>query len=185
MSGAAGAVGSIVGQIARIKGCRAVGIAGGPVKCRQLLEEFHFDAAMDYKAGNLSKQLKGACPDGVDVFFDNVGGATLDTALRRLNRGARVVLCGAISSYNATEPVPGPSNYLSLLINRARMEGFIVFDYLHRYPEAVKDLAGWISEGRLQHREHILEGLESAPRGLRMLFEGANMGKLIIKVADP
>ncbi len=182
VSGAAGAVGSVVGQIARIKGCRAVGIAGGADKRAALLKDFGYDAAIDYKAGNLNEQIRGTCSEGIDVFFDNVGGPILDAALRRINRGARIVICGAISGYNAATPPPGPANYMSLLINRARMEGFVVFDYVDRYPEAIAEMAGWLADGRLTHREHIVEGLESAPEALRMLFAGANQGKMLVKV---
>ena len=165
VSGAAGAVGSLVGQIAKIQGCRVVGIAGSDEKCAWLTEELGFDAAVNYKkADTLSDDLREACPNGVDVFFDNVGGQILELALGRLNRRARVAICGAISIYNATEPPPGPANYLSLLVNRARMEGFIVFDYHERYGEAVRAIAEWIEEGRIQARFDIVDGLENAPQ---------------------
>jgi NADPH-dependent curcumin reductase CurA len=182
VSGAAGAVGQTVGQIARIKGCRVVGIAGGKAKCDFVVGELGFDACIDYKAGDLKAELKAACPDGVDVFFDNVGGDILDTALTRINRRARIVICGAISQYNATEGVRGPANYLSLLVNRARMEGMVVFDYAPRYPEAIREIAGWIDSGRMRSREDVVDGLETFPDRLLMLFSGANFGKLILRV---
>ena len=183
VSAAAGAVGSIVGQIARLKGARAVGIAGGPEKCELVRDTFGFDACIDYKSGeSLNRAVRDACPDGVHVYFDNVGGDLLDAALRRLARGARVVLCGAISTYNDTAPSPGPAHYMSLLVNRARMEGFIVFDYADRYAEAQREIAGWLRDGRLVSREHIVEGLAAAPEALNMLFKGENQGKLIVRV---
>jgi NADPH-dependent curcumin reductase CurA len=184
VSGAAGAVGTVVGQIAKIKGCRAVGIAGGTDKCRYLTEELGFDAAVDYKHSDVKAALRDACPNGIDVFFDNVGGDILDIALTRLARHARVVICGAISQYNNTAPVKGPANYLSLLVYRASMTGMVVFDYAKRYPDAVRDLAGWMAAGKLKSREHIVEGLETFPEALQMLFSGANMGKLVLKVAS-
>ena len=182
VSGAAGATGLPVGQIAKIKGCRAVGIAGGPEKCRWLTEVAGFDAAVDYKAGRLSADLAAACPDGIDVYFDNVGGETLDAALGLLAFGGRVVICGAISQYNATMVPPGPSNYLNLLIKRGRMEGFIVLDYAARYDEAAGALSGWFAQGRLTERLDIKEGLENAPATLRRLFEGTNEGKQLLRV---
>ena len=184
VSGAAGAVGSVVGQIAKIKGGRAVGIAGGPEKCRYLLEELGFDAAIDYKAGELSKRLREACPDRINVYFDNVGGEILDTCLMGLALHGRVVVCGAVSQYNNTSPVAGPSNYLSLLVNRARMEGLVVFDYAERYQEAVAQMAHWIAEGTLKTREEVVEGIETFPDALLRLFKGENTGKLVLKVAD-
>lgn len=184
ISGAAGAVGSVVGQIAKIKGCRVVGIAGGQEKCDFLVQELGFDAAIDYKQGDLRAELRQACPDGVDVFFDNVGGEILDTVLTRLRLHARVVICGAISQYNNTEPVKGPSNYMSLLVNRARMQGMVVFDYQDRFMQAAQEMAGWMAAGKLQHKEHIVEGLETFPERLLMLFRGENFGKLVLKVAD-
>jgi len=184
VSGAAGAVGATVGQIAKIKGCRAVGIAGGAAKCRYIVEELGFDAAIDYKAGKLKQDLRQACPEGVHVYFDNVGGEILDTVLTQLARRARIVVCGAISQYNNTTPVKGPSNYLSLLVNRARMEGMVVFDYADRFPQAVRDIAGWFKEGKLKSREDIVEGLATFPDALLKLFSGENFGKLVLKVAD-
>lgn len=182
VSGAAGAVGATVGQIAKIKGCRAVGIAGGAAKCRYLVDELGFDAAVDYKAGDTRKNLRTHCPNGVDVYFDNVGGDILDLVLAVLRRHARVVICGAISQYNNTTPVKGPSNYLSLLVNRARMEGMVVFDYVDRFPQAARDIAAWIAAGKLKSREDIVEGLETFPETLLKLFSGENFGKLILKV---
>jgi NADPH-dependent curcumin reductase CurA len=184
VSGAAGAVGAVVGQIAKIKGCRAVGIAGGADKCRYLTEKLGFDAAIDYKNSDLKASLRDACPNGIDVYFDNVGGDILDIALTRLARHARVVICGAISQYNNTTPVKGPANYLSLLVNRATMTGMVVFDYAKRYPEAVREIAGWIAAGKLQSREHIVEGLDTFPEALLMLFAGENQGKLVLKIAS-
>ena len=183
VSAAAGAVGSLVGQIARIKGCRAVGIAGGEEKCRRLTEEFSFDAAVDYRAENISRRLRELCPDGIDIFFDNVGGDVLEAALRNLARGARVVLCGAVSQYNEGA-MRGPRNYMALLIRRARMEGFVVFDFASRYAEAAQEIAGWITEGRLTTREHIVPGIETFPETLLMLYRGENEGKLILGVGE-
>jgi NADPH-dependent curcumin reductase CurA len=181
VSGAAGSVGNLVGQIARIKGCRAVGIAGGEEKCRWLVDELGFDAAIDYKAGDLRGQLREAAPDRVDVFFDNVGGEVLDTVLLRLARGARVVISGAISTYNATERPAGPANYMQLLVMRASMEGFVVFDYAPRYAEAVAELGGWLASGELRSREHVVEGdIRQFPEVLLGLFRGENTGKLVL-----
>jgi NADPH-dependent curcumin reductase len=183
ISGAAGAVGATVGQIAKIKGCRAVGIAGGAAKCRYLVDELGFDAAIDYKVDDVRKSLRAHCPNGVNVYFDNVGGDILDLVLAQLARRARVVICGAISQYNNTTAIKGPSNYLSLLVNRARMEGMVVFDYAARYPEAIRDMAAWIAAGKLKSREDIVEGLETFPETLLKLFNGENFGKLVLKVA--
>lgn len=185
VSGAAGSVGSIAGQIARIKGCRAVGIAGGEDKCRWLVEELGFDAAIDYKAGDLRRQLKTHAPDGIDVFFDNVGGATLEAALSRLARGARVVICGAISQYNASEELRGPANYMQLLVARASMTGFVIFDYADRYREGVVQLADWLRTGELRSREQIIEGgVGDFPEVLLKLFRGDNTGKLILALGS-
>ncbi|MFV3306713.1 NADP-dependent oxidoreductase [Pseudomonas sp. NY15181] len=182
VSGAAGAVGSVVGQIAKIKGCRVVGIAGGADKCRYLVDELGFDGAIDYKAEDVNAGLKRECPKGVNVFFDNVGGDILDAVLARLAPKARVVICGAISQYNNKEAVRGPANYLSLLVNRARMEGMVVMDYASRFPEGFKDMASWIAEGKLKSKEDIVEGLETFPETLAKLFSGENFGKLVLKV---
>ena len=182
VSGAAGAVGSLVGQIAKIKGCRVVGIAGGPEKCKFLVDELGFDAAVDYKNEDVKKGLKQACPNGVDVFFDNVGGDILNDVLTQINLRARIVICGAISQYNNTTAVEGPSNYLSLLVNRARMEGIAVFDNIKEYPVAMQDIAGWIQSGNIKVKDHIVEGIETFPDTLMMLFKGENFGKLVLKV---
>jgi NADPH-dependent curcumin reductase CurA len=183
VSGAAGSVGSVVGQIARIRGCRAVGIAGGPEKCRWLVDELGFDAAIDYKAGDVRGQLREHAPDRVDVFFDNVGGEILDVVLLRMARGARVVVSGAISQYNATEPPRGPANYMQLLVMRASMTGFVVFDYAKRYPEAVAELGGWLRTGELQSREDVVDGdIQQFPEVLLRLFHGGNTGKLVLAV---
>jgi NADPH-dependent curcumin reductase CurA len=183
VSGAAGAVGMVAGQIAKIKGCRVVGIAGGPQKCQYIVKELGFDAAIDYKSENVSKSLREHCPKGVDVYFDNVGGDILDAVLAQITQGARIVLSGAVSQYNNTGPIKGPSNYLSLIINRARMEGMIVFDYADRYAEAGREMAGWLLAGKLKSREDIVEGLETFPETLLKLFKGENTGKLVLKVA--
>ena len=182
VSGAAGAVGQTVGQLAKIKGCRAVGIAGGPDTCRWVVEELGFDACIDYKSGSVRDGLKQHCPDGVDIYFDNVGGEILDTVLTRINRKARIVICGAISQYNNTTPVQGPKNYLSLLVNRARMEGMVVFDYTDRYPLAVAEMAGYLKDGRMKSREDVVHGLANFPAALLKLFSGANFGKLVLQL---
>jgi hypothetical protein len=184
VSGAAGAVGAVVGQIAKIKGCTVVGIAGGAEKCDYIVKELGFDAAIDYKSEDVRKSLQKHCPKGIDVYFDNVGGEILDAALTQLARGARVVVCGAISQYCNTTPIKGPSNYLSLLVNRASMKGMVVFDYADRYPEAAREMATWMAAGKLKSREDIVEGLETFPETLLKLFKGENTGKLILKVAD-
>jgi NADPH-dependent curcumin reductase len=185
VSGAAGAVGSVAGQIARIKGCRVVGIAGGPDKCEWLTEQLGFDAAIDYKAGEVRAQLREHTPEGVDVYFDNVGGEILDEVLRRLARGARVVICGAISQYNAEQPPKGPANYMQLLVMRASMTGFLVFDFAQRYREGVVQLAEWLQSGELVSREDVVEGsLERFPEVFLMLFRGENTGKLILQLTQ-
>jgi NADPH-dependent curcumin reductase CurA len=184
VSGAAGAVGMTVGQVAKRLGCRVVGIAGGDDKCRFVVEELGFDACIDYKRGTLAADLKQHCPQGVDVYFDNVGGEILDTVLTRINLKARIVICGAISQYNNTAPVRGPANYLSLLVKRARMEGIVVFDWAPRYPEGVAALGRWLQEGSIKSHEHVVDGFDHFPSALLMLFEGKNLGKLVLKVAD-
>jgi NADPH-dependent curcumin reductase CurA len=184
VSGAAGAVGQTVGQLAKIKGCRVVGIAGGPAKCAWVVDELGFDACIDYKGGSVRDGLKQHCPDGVHVYFDNVGGEILDLVLARLARKARIVICGAISQYNNEGAVQGPKNYLSLLVYRARMEGIVVFDYAARFPAAVAELAGYLKDGRMKSREDVVEGLENFPAALLQLFSGVNFGKLVLKVAD-
>jgi NADPH-dependent curcumin reductase len=185
VSGGAGSVGSLVGQIARIRGCRAVGITGGPEKCDWLTSELGFDAAVDYRAGDLRAALKTAAPAGIDVFFDNVGGEILDVALTRLSRGARIVICGAISQYNVTDTVAGPSNYLSLLVKRATMTGFVVFDYAKRYREAAQEIAGWLADGSLIAREEVITGgVQAFPDTLMRLFSGGNTGKLVLRAGN-
>jgi hypothetical protein len=183
VSGAAGAVGQTVGQLAKIKGCRAVGIAGGPAKCRWVVDELGFDACIDYKSGSVRESLKQHCPDGVDVYFDNVGGEILDLVLARIARKARIVICGAISQYNNTAPVQGPKNYLSLLVNRARMEGMVVFDYADRYPAAIAELSGYLKDGRMKSKEDVAAGLDTFPQTLLKLFNGENFGKLVLQLA--
>ncbi|GAC1348772.1 MAG: NADP-dependent oxidoreductase [Vulcanimicrobiaceae bacterium] len=184
VSGASGAVGAVVGQLAKLEGCRVVGIAGGPAKCAYVKDELGFDAAIDYKAENLSAALAKHCPNGIDVYFDNVGGETLDACLALLAMRARVVICGAISQYNNTTPVVGPSNYLSLLVNRASMTGMIVFDYAHRYGEGVRALGGLLASGKLKTREDIVAGLDTFPETLLKLFKGENFGKLVLAVEE-
>ncbi len=183
VSGAAGAVGSVAGQIAKIKGARAIGIAGGEQKCRWLTEELGFDAAIDYKGEDLRRALREHAPAGVDLYFDNVGGEILDAVLTRLARGARIVICGAVSQYNSSERVQGPSNYLALLVARASMTGMVVFDYAARYGQAMSEIAGWMREGLLISREDIVEGGVGAfPEALLKLFAGENTGKLVLQV---
>ena len=184
VSGAAGAVGMLVGQVAKQLGCRVVGIAGGKEKCDFVVNELGFDACIDYKSGALRGGLKQHCPKGVDVYFDNVGGDILDTVLTRINLKARIVICGAISQYNNTTAIKGPSNYLSLLVNRARMEGIVVFDYADRYHVAVTAIGTWLKQGKVKSKEDIIHGIENFPEGLTRLFEGKNMGKLVLQVAD-
>ncbi len=184
VSGAAGATGSVVGQIAKIKGCHAIGIAGGAEKCRWLTDEAGFDAAIDYKSEDVQARLKELCPKGIDIFFDNVGGDILDAALALLAMRGRVVLCGGIANYNAIEPPPGPKNYLNLIVRRGRMEGFIVLDYMPRAAEAIGALAGWVQAGKLKYKVDVQHGLEHAPATLRRLFEGRNEGKQLLRVAE-
>ena len=183
VSGAAGAVGTVVGQIAKIKGCRVVGIAGGAQKCDYLVQQLGFDAAIDYKSQDVKKALREHCPDGIDVYFDNVGGDILDAALTRITRHARIVICGAISQYNSTSGVKGPSNYMSLLVNRASMTGMVVFDYADRYADAMREMAAWLAAGKLKTREDIVTGIETFPETLLKLFKGENLGKLVLKVS--
>jgi hypothetical protein len=180
VSGAAGAVGSVAGQIAKIKGCHVIGIAGGAAKCRALVEEFGFDSAIDYRSENVRKALREQAPGGVDVYFDNVGGEILDGVLTRLARGARVIICGAVSQYNETQ-VHGPANYMMLLVARASMTGMVIFDYEDRYPQAMAELAGWLRAGQLVAREHVVHGgVADFPEVLLMLFDGVNTGKLVL-----
>ena len=182
VSAAAGATGSLVGQIGKIKGCHVVGIAGGAKKCQWITDELGFDAAIDYKAGSVLDGLKQHCPDGVDIDFENVGGEILDAVLSVINFKARIVLCGLISQYNADRPSPGPSNFTNILLKSARVEGFIVLNYTDRAQEAFADLGKWMAEGRLKYRVDLVEGLGQAPNALNMLFEGTNQGKLIVKI---
>ena len=185
VSGAAGATGSVAGQIAKIKGCRVIGIAGGPEKCRWLTEEAHYDASIDYKAEDVEARLGALCPDGINLYFDNVGGDILDAALAHIALNARAVLCGGISRYNEATPPPGPKNYMNLVIQRARMEGFIVIDYAARFGQAAQELTEWITSGRLTFQEDVQEGFENAPRTFLRLFEGKNRGKQLLQIAEP
>ncbi|MEL6720959.1 MAG: NADP-dependent oxidoreductase [Bacteroidota bacterium] len=181
VSGAAGAVGALVGQIGKVKGCRVVGIAGGKEKCDYIVNELGFDAAIDYKNENVYKGIKEHCPDGVDVYFDNVGGDILDMALACINLRARIVICGAISQYNDRANLKGPKNYLSLLINRARMEGFVILDYAKEYRNAAQELAMWVMAGKMKEQQHIEEGIENFLPTFLRLFSGEKKGKLILK----
>ncbi|MBX3285690.1 MAG: NADP-dependent oxidoreductase [Actinobacteria bacterium] len=183
VSGAAGATGSVVGQIAKLEGAgKVVGIAGGPEKCAWLVDELGFDAAIDYKAGPVGPKLRELCPDGIDVYFDNVGGEILDACLANLALRARVVCCGAISAYNGRADSPGLKNYFSLITRRARMEGFLILDYTARFPEAQGDLLTWVLEGKVKHSVHVVDGLEHAPEALNLLFTGGNTGKVIVRL---
>jgi len=184
VSAAAGGVGSIVGQIAKLRGCRAIGLTGSDEKCAWLTDELGYDAAINYKTSNLRLALEEACPEGINVFFDSVGGAILNTVLTRLNYHGRVVVCGAISQINEPELLPGPSNYLQLLAKSARMEGFTTLDFARRYDEARSDLAQWIGGGKIRYRDDIVEGLDEAPSHLLRLFSGEHRGKLMVKLAD-
>jgi NADPH-dependent curcumin reductase CurA len=184
VSDASGAVGSIVGQIAKIKGCRVVGITGSDEKCRWLTEELGFDAAINYKTGDLEKALAQACPNGIDVYFDNVGGTILDAVLTKINLHARLPLCGLISTYNASKPIPGPYNYSQILMKRALVQGFIILDYLPRFHEAIAEIGKWLNQGKIKYALEIVEGLENAPKAILKLFDGNKKGKLIIKVSD-
>lgn len=184
VSGAAGATGSVVGQIAKAKGCRVVGIAGRDSKCRWLTNELGFDAAINYKTENVPQRLTETCPNGIDVFFDNVGGEILNHVLARLALRGRVVLCGAISQYNDLDHALGPSNYVNLIARRGRMEGFIILDYIPRFMEGVMALGGLLAEGKIKHKVTVVDGLENAPDALNKLFTGDHEGKLLVKVAE-
>jgi hypothetical protein len=186
VSGAAGAVGSVAGQVAKAKGAgKVVGIAGGPEKCTWIVDDLGFDAAIDYKSERVQRRLHELCPDGINVYFDNVGGEILDAALANLAWGARVVICGAISQYNAEDGMRGPSNYMMLLVRRARMQGFLVFDYVKQYGDALREMGGWLADGRLKAREEIVEGtIEDFPATLMKLFRGENTGKLVLQIGD-
>jgi len=182
VSAASGAVGSVVGQIAKIKGCRAVGIAGGRQKCDYVVQQLGFDACVDYKAGALDDDLKAAVPDGIDCYFENVGGEILDAALRRMNAFSRVAICGLISQYNATDPY-GVKTFQSVLTNRIKVQGFIVSDRMELWPKALADLAGWVAAGRIKYRETVTEGLENAPKAFVGLLKGENFGKQLVKIS--
>jgi NADPH-dependent curcumin reductase CurA len=184
VSAAAGAVGSLVGQIGKIKGLRVVGIAGSDDKCEWLTKDLGFDAAINYKKENVLESLKKHCPKGIDIYFENVGGEILEAVLNLINIKARIVLCGMISQYNATTPVPGPSNLANILVQRARMEGFIVLDYMNRAVEAAMDLIQWHMAGKLKYRVDIINGLENAVTGINRLFDGSNTGKLVVQVSE-
>ena len=182
VSAASGAVGAVVGQIARIEGCRAVGIAGLDEKVAYVTGELGFDAGINYRTQDVDTALRDAAPDGVDVYFDNVGGPVTDAVFNHVNRRARIVICGQVSQYNLTEPDLGPRNLRFLIVHRARIEGFLVFDYQNRYDEGLAALAGWIADGRLKYREDITDGLENAPAAFRGMLEGRNFGKQLVRV---
>jgi NADPH-dependent curcumin reductase CurA len=182
VSGAAGATGSVVGQIAKLKGCRVIGVAGGAEKCAWLTDSAHFDAAIDYKSEDIGARLSELCPDGIDVFFDNVGGEVLDLVLARIARNARIVICGAISAYNLEERPPGPRNYYRIVAQRGRMQGFVVLDYFARFEEAAADLGAWVADGKIAWRVDIQKGFENAPKTLLRLYSGANSGKQLLEL---
>lgn len=185
VSGAAGATGSVAAQIARLKGCRVIGIAGGAEKCQWLVDEARLDAAIDYKSENVAARLRELCPDGIDVYFDNVGGAILEAVLNNLAMGARIVLCGMISAYNADVPQPGPANLFQLIVKRASMQGFIVFDFNHLRDQALGDLFGWVAAGEIAFRTDTQHGFDNIPSTFLRLFDGSNQGKQILKVSEP
>jgi hypothetical protein len=185
VSGAAGATGSVAGQIAKLQGAHVIGIAGGASKCAWLIKEAHFDAAIDYKHDDVAARLRELCPKGIDVYFDNVGGEILDAVLGQIAQRARIVLCGGISGYNEANPPPGPRNLMNLVVQRGRMEGFIILDYVARFGEGVAKLSEWIRNGDIVHQEDVQRGLENAPRTLLRLFTGANTGKQLLQVAEP
>ncbi len=184
VSAAAGAVGSVAGQIGKIKGCRVVGIAGTDEKCRWIRDDLGFDASINYKTESVQDSLKEHCPDGIDIYFDAVGGKILDAVLAQINFKARIAICGMISQYNSSEPVPGPYNFINILYKSARVEGFIVLNYAERFGEGINDLVRWYSEGKLKYHIDIVDGLENAPTALNKLFKGTNTGKLIVKVSE-
>jgi NADPH-dependent curcumin reductase CurA len=184
VSGAAGATGSIAGQLAKLAGCRVIGLAGSAEKCDWLTGELGFDGAINYREENVAAAVKQHCPKGINVYYDNVGGEILDIALANIAQNARVVICGGISRYNLTGEIPGPKNYFNLVFRRSRMEGFIVSDFAAEFPEAIEVLSDHLRSGRLRHRESILEGFEKAPDAVMNLFSGANIGKQLVKVAD-
>ena len=182
VSAASGAVGSVVGQLAKASGCRAVGIAGGKAKCDYVVNELGFDACVDYKAGKLGEELGAACPQGIDVYFENVGGPVMEAAMMRMNFQSRMIICGLISDYNATEPY-GVKTMRAILVNRIRVQGMIVFDWLNRYPEGIRALSALIASGKLKYRESVVQGIENAPQGLVDLLQGKNFGKQLVKLA--
>ena len=182
VSGAAGGVGSIAGQIAKIMGARVVGLAGSPEKCRWVVDELGFDECIDYRAESIAAGMRRTCPNGIDVYFDNVGGDTLNEVLARINNHARIVLCGAISQYDSGQPVPGPANIINAVSRRALLKGFIILDHMDRAGEAAQVMGGWLREGKLVSRTYVLEGLESAPAALLDLFSGANVGKTLVRL---
>lgn len=184
VSAAAGAVGSVAGQIAKIQGCRVVGIAGGPAKCAWLVDQLGFDGAIDYKREDVPAALARLCPDGVDVSFENVGGALMDAVFQRLNRGGRMAVCGLISGYNDEAPLAGPADFARVLMNRLTIRGFVVIDHLARSKDAAADLSRWIAEGRMQWKDHVVEGLEAAPDALQRLFTGNHDGKLMVRIGS-
>ncbi len=184
VSAAAGAVGSIAGQIGKIMGCRVVGIAGSDDKCKWLTESLGFDAAINYRKENLDEALKRTCPAGIDIYFENVGGKTLEAVLDNINIHARIPVCGMISTYNQASPEPAPNNLSRLIMKRALMQGFLVSDYMPRAAEAVKDIVGWYAAGKIQYRVDLVKGLENAPKTLNKLFDGSNQGKLLIEVSS-
>jgi NADPH-dependent curcumin reductase CurA len=184
VSGAAGATGSVAGQLAKLHGCRVIGIAGGPAKCEWLTSEAHFDAAIDYTSEGVASRLAALAPSGIDVYFDNVGGPILEAVLGQIALRARIVLCGGISGYNDAEPQPGPRNLMNLVVRRGRMEGFIVIDHAARFPEATQQLSKWIAEGRIANRVDVQKGFENAPRTFQRLFRGENFGKQLLDLSS-
>jgi NADPH-dependent curcumin reductase CurA len=184
VSAAAGAVGSLAGQMGKIAGCRVVGVAGSDEKCEWITRELGFDAAINYRKEKIAEGLARTCPNGIDIDFENVGGETLDAVLARINLNARIVLCGLISQYNATEPVPGPYNFMNVLTQRARVQGFIILDYAARFQEAAEKIVPWLLSGKLKYRTDIVQGLRNAPAALNRLFDGTNTGKLLVQVSD-
>ena len=184
VSGAAGAVGSLVSQIAKIKGCRVIGIAGTEEKCSWLKNDLNVDGVVNYKTDNLNSKLKELCPNGIDMYFDNVGGEITEAVINRFNIGGRMSICGQISGYNSETLQPGPRNWINILVKRLKVQGFIVFDYQARAKEAFVDMSKWMAEGKLQHKNHIVDGLENAVSSLKMLFSGENNGKMIVKISE-
>jgi len=182
ISGAAGATGSVAGQIAKLKGCTVFGMAGTDNKCAWLTDDLGFDGAINYKTQSVAAELDRLCPNGMNIFFDNVGGEILDICLARIAMNARIIICGGISRYNATGPLPGPRNYFNLVFRRARMEGFIVIDYAHRFPEAIAEMRTWIDAGKLKQRTTVIDGFKMLPSALIKLFEGYNTGKMMVRV---